>query len=170
MARYENAVAVLTSEPLEEIIRNGSSGKWGNVTRDHVMAFPYLLLVRNGNFPRAPNDVSHKTAFAVGRISSVVETDERTKRGHPRLAIGISHIARVDVANAWTRSSNPVRYVDLRELGISPDELDFEPVGGSIARSEVPGELPGISIEAARAGLAARYNVRPDSIDFIFRG
>jgi hypothetical protein len=121
------AIALLTHEPVLEILSEGGTGNWvANAQR--VRNYPFVVLVRNRRHPSAPADVEHRTAFLVGRISGVRAVSETAVSGYPRVFIEISEYAEVAVSNAWGKSQNPVWFTDLETLGIKEDELQFKPV------------------------------------------
>ena len=167
-----NAVAVFTSWGKEDIIKRGASGNWG-VSADRILQNRYLVVTRNRHSDWCPDDYEHGTAFLIGRISGVAETEDITKDGRPRYAIEFDAYAEVEIPHIWGKSRNPVWFTDLDALGINLEDLSFvnvegiEPITVSKAQN-IPDD--GISFAEARRGLAARYSVSPSAVEIIIRG
>ncbi|WP_139276495.1 hypothetical protein [Spirulina major] len=68
---------------------------------------------------------AHKgTAFCVGRVSQIQAKNPEDAK--TRYAICISEYAPIHLPNVWDGGQNPVRYVNLQDLGIDPASLRFE--------------------------------------------
>ena len=167
-----NAVAVFTSWSKEDIINRGASGNWG-VSSYRILQNRYLVVIRNRHSDRCPDDYEHGTAFLIGRISGVDETEDVTKDGRPRYAIEFDAYAEVEIPDIWGKSRNPVWFTDLETLGIDLKDLSFVDVEGRKSVT-VPVALKsydeGISFAEARRGLAARYGVSASTIEILIRG
>lgn len=167
-----NAVAVFTSWGKEEIISRGASGNWG-VSSDRILQNRYVVVTRNRNSDWCPDDYEHGTAFLVGRISGVVETEDVTKDGRPRYAIEFDAYAEIEIPDIWGKSRNPVWFTDLDTLGIDLNDLSFVDVTGhepvTISATKASSDA-GISFAEARRGLATRYGVSANTIKITIHG
>lgn len=167
-----SAVAVLTSWNKEDLLARRASGNWG-VSPERILQNRYVVTIRNRHTDWAPHDIEHGTAFLVGRISGVEETDEKTADGRPRVAIVFDAYAEIDIPNAWGKSRNPVWFTNLEAIGIDLNDLEFVEVGtGEKIENTHPSSAPieGLSFAEARRGLAARYGVSPNSIEITING
>lgn len=164
-----HAVAIYTSESADSILEHGFTGNWGT-RAERVSEYRYVVCIRNGRHPSAPNDVPNGTAFLVGMIGNVWEVSEATQDGRPRVAIGISEVAEVRVEGAWGKNRNPVWYTTLEELGIDPEGLEFIPVEPAETPKIVTSAIKPLSFEEARAGIAQFYKVPPKNVEISIRG
>jgi hypothetical protein len=167
------AIRVLTEIPADQIIRDGGTGNWSAALQKAAM-YPYVVCVRHGNRPASPNDVPHKTAFLIGRISGTHETEEIDGKGNPRLFLAFDRYAEINVPEFWGDSQNPVGYVDLEESGIDVNSLSFKTVEKTHLVQGLDhleeGNRIGLSFAEARLGLAQRYGVDARSIEILIRG
>ena len=171
-ATATSAVAVFTSWKKDDLLARGASGNWG-VSPDRILQNRYVVVTRNRHSDWAPDDVEHGTAFLVGHISGVLETDETTADGRPRVAIAFDSYAEVSIPDAWGKSRNPVWFTNLETFGIDLSELNFIDLktGEKSERAVVsPMAVQGLSFAEARRGLAARYGVSPNSIVISING
>ncbi len=167
-----SAVAVFTSWKKDDILARGASGNWG-VSPDRILQNRYVVVTRNRHSDWAPDDVEHGTAFLVGRISGVLETDETTADGRSRFAISFDSYAEVRIPGVWGKSRNPVWFTSLETLGIDLNNLNFIDLktGEKADKAVVPCmSVEGLSFAEARRGLAARYGVSPNSITISING
>jgi hypothetical protein len=131
------------------------------------------VVTRNRHSDWAPDDFDHGTAFLVGRISGVMETDETTADGRPRFAIAFDAYAEINKPEVWSKSRNPVWFTNLDALGIDLSSLEFIDVesGNSISSLKGPQVVvEGLSFAEARRGLAARYGVPSNRIEITIHG
>ena len=167
------AIAVFTSWSKEDILKRGASGNWG-VSPDRILQNRYVVVTRNRHSDWCPDDYEHGTAFLIGRVSGVIETDETTKDGRPRYAIAFDAYAEINTPDVWGKSRNPVWFTDLDTLGIDLDSIEFVEIETGnpveVPKPPKPTLEGGLSFAEARKGLAARYGVSANSIDIIIRG
>ncbi len=174
MSTINSAVAVLTSRSKNEIIERGGTGNWV-ASPERITQKRYVVAIRNQreNAHWHQNDFDHGTAFLVGRISGIAETDESTADGRMRYVIEFDAYAEVDVPAAWGKSRNPVRFTTLDELGINLDSIEFTSLADG-ARVQPAGTAPGndngLTFAEARRGLAAHYGVAPNNVEIVIRG
>ncbi len=131
------AIALFTREAVAEVLAGGGTGNWVT-SAERAEEQPLVVLIRNARHPKAPRDVDHGTAFLVGKVSSVRRVAEASAGGYPRVFIEFSAYALAEVPNAWGKSQNPVWYTDLTTLGISEDELKFQPMPHQPASDDAP--------------------------------
>ena len=121
MEYVENTVKVFTGKSLETMESEGGCAYW-KLNKERAARCKYLVAVRNSHAEWSEEDVEHGTAFLVGKISgiSIEPTDNRC-------IIEMSEIAEINIPNSWDGSRNPVAYTSLEDLGIPPDDLDWQP-------------------------------------------
>lgn len=178
MSKKSSAVIVMTARGPDRILREGGSQAWV-LNPDNARKHEYLVTVQNqhnGKWGGASEP--HGTAFLIGRISDVVPSSEEKSEG--RYMIRISEYARISLRHEW-RGRNPVRYITLDELGIDPDELQFDPMPSVVSEDEEIGDelqpvVPDapvkrgfLTIPEAKEGLAASLGVSIDKIEIIIR-
>lgn len=164
-----DVVAVFTSKSVETILADGGSQSWA-LDRVRASRCDYLVVCRNANDqPEGPED--HGSAFLVGKISDVVASTETPGR----FKIDISHFAHVDWADEWGGARNPVAY--WKDSDYKDDQgqvrdfkaLEFHKVE-DFAIERVRDEAPiGLTIAAAKAGLAASFNIPESAIEITIR-
>lgn len=164
------AVVVLTSETRQKILDQAGSRGWV-VNPRSVERCHYLVCCRKQDWDNKADGIPHRAAFLVGRISALQKLDESANaRGQARFYIGISEFAGVAIANVWRKElRNPVAYAGLKQLGIDPRRLKFQPM----ARNQLisPGEGPGrLTIAEAKRALATTFGVKPEDIEIIIKG
>ena len=174
MSTITSAVAVFTSRGKDEIIKRGGTGNWG-ASPDRIMQNRYVVVVRNRNENAHwhQNDFDHGTAFLIGRVSGVAETDDTTKDNRMRYVIEFDAYAEIDVPDAWGKSRNPVWFTNLDELGIDLNDVELVSVedGSTVKPAGRPSAGDdGLSFAEARRGLAARYGVAPNNVEIVLRG
>jgi len=162
------AIALLTRESVPEVLAAGGTGNWVT-SADRARGFPYVVLVRNGRHPASPSDTEHGAAFLVGRISGARISAATAVSGYPRIFIEISEYAPVSVPNAWSKSQNPVWYTDLTEFGINENELQFQPVPHTTAKSESPALDRDHLVAEAKRTIARLFSVPATAVDISIR-
>lgn len=170
----ENAIAVFTARSPRRVIEEEGSQAWVlNPVR--AKQCKWLVCTQNQHNPdHAFSDATepHAEAFLIGKISNIVPEDGGDIS---RWKIMINEFARVSIPNVWKGWRNPVRYTSLEDLGINVEGLKFETVESDITTVEPHTIRPrldypkGLTIAAARAGLAATLGVSPDSIEITIR-
>ncbi|MGL3111426.1 hypothetical protein [Bradyrhizobium sp. BR 1432] len=164
------AVVVFTSETRQRILEQAGSRGWVLSPRS-VEQCPYLVCCRRQDWDNKAEGIPSRTAFLVGRISSLAPLEEsKNSRGQARFRIGISEFADIAVADVWRKElRNPVAYIGLKQLGIDLKRLRFQPLpdarqaGSDRARG-------GLTIAEAKKALAATFGVRPEDIEITIKG
>lgn len=164
------AVVVFTSETKQNILDQAGSRGWV-LSPKSVEQCPYLVCCRRQNWHNKAEGIPSRSAFLVGRISSLTPLDDSANsRGQVRFRIGLSEFAELMVADVWRKElRNPVAYASLKELGIAHRKLRFQriqdsPLAGSDGRRE------GLTIADAKKGLAATFGVRPEDVEITIKG
>ncbi|PPJ01213.1 hypothetical protein C5E51_34420 [Nocardia nova] len=168
-----DTIVVFTARSADRIIREGGSQAWVlNPVRARQCR--YLVCTQNQHHPDHEfSDATepHGTGFLIGKISRLTPAAHEPDRW----LIEIDEYARINTPDLWDGSRNPVRYTDLKELGIDVDALEFEKMPQKEVESlntpaSAATEAAGLTIAQAKAGLAATYGVQPDAIEIVIRG
>lgn len=161
-----NAICVLTARGKERILAEGGSQAWVLDAR-RARGFEYVVCVQNCGFTDDWGQTSapHHTAFLVGRLRDVVHSEERPERWILRF----SEYAEVSVADAWPHLRNPIRYIDLQELGIDVAALEFHPMPEPEQEPQPAPRPAGLTIAEAKEGLALTFGVSPSDIEITVR-
>src|SRR3954453_5791267 len=156
------ALVVFTSETRQEILAHAGSRGWV-LSPKSVEHCPYLVCCRRRDWENKAEGIAPRTAFLVGRISSLPPLDEtKNSRGQARFHIGISEFADVAVADVWRKElRNPVAYAGLKQLGIAQRKLKFQPIPDAPIAGP-GGARSGLTIADAKKALAATFGVRPE--------
>jgi hypothetical protein len=108
----------------------------------------------------------------VGKIRDVVQDPN-----YPgRYLIQFSEFSRVNIPDAWKGDRNPVKYAELRELGIDPSQLEWERMPEPNETSSPTTEVKALAVDApltmaeAKKGLALTFGVAPEAIEITIRG
>lgn len=152
-----DVIAVLTYKSVETILEVGGTQSWA-LDRTRAARCDYVVMCRNAKTRDPEGPEEHGAAFLVGKVKDVVPSTE-TKG---RWLILVSEVARIDVKDQWS-GRNPVAYwkdSDYPEIDFKT--LDYEPV---IAESS----KKGLTIAAAKAGLAIGLKVPESAIEIIVR-
>jgi hypothetical protein len=160
------AIAVFTAKPLEMLLAHGGSGPWVGAEQ-RMNQQEYLVCVRKAK----PGTEGHGYAFLVGKISRVRRHDF-DRRGQQRWFIEISDYAEPSHAGRW-EWRNPVRYTTLDDLGIELKKLKFKPAPTPTEKPPDPepkSSVKPLTIAEAKAGLAVKFGVSPDTIDIHIKG
>ncbi len=167
----EPALVVFTSRTLDRMAREGGSQAW-TFSPLSARACRWLVCVWNARGAYAesePDRLVHGEAFLVAPIDSIEPSPQEPERWIARF----HEYAKISKRNAWNGQRLPFRYVELGELGIDLTTLHFVPVPHEHS-SRKPGQpqhqaMP-LSIEEAKLGLAARFNVAPENVEIVIRG
>lgn len=162
-------VAVFTSKSVETILSDGGSQSWA-LDRVRASRCDYLVMCRNANDqPEGPEP--HGSAFLVGKVADVVASTETAGR----YKILISHFAHVDWEDEWGGARNPVAY--WKDTDYTDDDgkvrdfkaLDFQRIEDFAVRRDGDHAPAGLTIAAAKSGLAATFNVPEAAIEITIR-
>ena len=179
----EEAVVVFTARSPERIIREGGSQAWVlNAARAKQAAWLVCTQNRhNRNHEFSDATEAHGSAFLIGKVSGVQETEEKSADGKKRYLISISEYALIDMSKFWEHDRNPVRYLSRSELerkGIKFTALDFQPMPTRAAEAATApaapptmlGAVVALTIADARKGLAVTFGVKPEAVEITIRG
>lgn len=164
------AIAIFTGKATSTILGLGGSQSWV-LDRNKAGRYKYAVLYFNSNAHWSPRGFAeHGDAFLVGRIADIVPSSDTAGRWK----VVFDAYAEAHGMGTWGGWRNPIRYTTLEELGIDGTELHFQPMPElpekPAAAREISLEPVRLTIETAKAGLAATYGVKPDAIEIIIRG
>jgi hypothetical protein len=106
--RVESVIKVFTGKSLETMLSEGRVGPW-KLDQDRASACLYVVAVRNVD--GEVDEIDHRTAFMIGKISEILEAGDRH-------VIAFGEYATLAIPNAWGGSRNPVAYTNLEKLKI----------------------------------------------------
>jgi hypothetical protein len=112
--------------------------------------------------------LAHGEAFLVAPIDSI----EPAPQEPDRWIVRFRQYARISIQNAWNGQRLPFRYVTLDDFDVSPDGLHFVPIAPTLVDAPSTLALPKaapLSIEAAKRGIAAKFNVPLEAIEITIR-
>lgn len=152
-----DVISVLTYKSVETILATGGTQSWA-LDRRRAARCDYVVMCRNANTRDAEGPEEHGAAFLVGKVKDVVPSTETPGRW----LILISEYASVDFKDQWS-GRNPVAYWKDDDFpDINFKALDYQPVE--------PAKPEGLTIAAAKAGLAITFNVPETAIEITIRG
>src|ERR1035441_8025593 len=102
----------------------------------------------------------------------------RWEGGRNRWLVEFSEFARIDCPGLWDHRRNPVRYTTLKELGINPSALKWEPMPKPVLAKQLAGKdtdtrktgVRPLTMAEAKMGLALTFKVPPEAIEITIRG
>jgi len=174
----DSAIVVFTSRGTELLLREGGSCSWV-LNSKRASECQYLVCVQNREPADHGNDwgdvsAPHKTAFFIGKISSVVLSPEWNGQHPKRWLVRVSKYATVAYPDMWAGARNPVAYSSLSELGIDESSLNFVDmpfvdIGSPKFEDKTVSSEAGITIKEAKLLLSKKYDISIESIEIIIR-
>lgn len=174
----ETSLLIFTAQTKEAILAIGGSTAW-RLDRNHARHCTYAVLTRNARASWAEGPEPHQSAFMVGKVSDVVPAEGRPGR----FMIQFAEYAFVNIPNFWKGDRNPVRYLDIDELGIDPSTLTWHPMPPPVedVQHEVEEEddlvfapptpsVGPLTMADAKIGLALTFGVPAEAIEITIRG
>lgn len=165
-----SAIVVFTAKSVEHMLKDGGTQSWV-LDKSNAKHREYVVCCRSG-LDEVEGPEPKGSAFLVGRVSDVVPSPE-----HPgRWLVRMSEFARVNLPDVWKGWRNPVKYIDLAELGIDPEDLTFEPMpepsaGAAPAAARTGGAGVGpLTIAQAKRGLSLTFGVPEEAVEITIRG
>jgi hypothetical protein len=161
---------VFTAKSIERILKEGGTSSW-RLDRNHARQCEFAVCTRNAHADWVEGPEAHHAAFLVGKVSDVVPASEAG-----RYLIQFSEYALVTVPDAWKGDRNPIKYADIKDLGIDPAKLKWRPMPEP---SEIPELTPHakpsatgspLTMAEAKKGLALTFGVKPEAIEITIRG
>ena len=150
-------VVVLTARGKSRILKEGGSQAW-RLNAHHAGKCSYVVCVQNRNKSWGQPEAKHHTAFLIGKISSISQSQEEDADG--RWIINISEYADISIPNMWDGNRNPVSYSSLEEMNIDLNELKFTKLNEDNSSKT----LDKISIPEAKRLLANYFDVPQENI------
>ncbi|RYE88587.1 MAG: hypothetical protein EOP19_00900 [Hyphomicrobiales bacterium] len=167
-----SALAIFTGKATPVVLEVGGSQSWV-LDQRKARACKYAVLYFNDHAPWSTKGFTeHGAAFLVGHISDVIQSEETPDR----YLVVFDKYAEVSDAGAWGGWRNPIRYTSIEDLGIDEAHLEFKPMPKPTAQfpgNSAPPPVPapkGLTIAAAKAGLAETFGVSPDAIEITIKG
>ncbi len=153
----ENTIITYTRNQLQDIKAKGCDYSW-ILNKQRAEKCQYLVCCHSEGAKR-------QDAFLVALISRIryVGVDENS--GKNRWAIDIYEYASIDVPKVWKGWQNPVHYANLEELGIDPCMIKFKKLQESRKN-----DIPLLTIEQAKQGLAKSFNLNTEQIEILIKG
>lgn len=166
------AVVVFTARTVEQILAEGGTSAW-KLHPDHARSRAYCVCTRNSfaRWSKAGHAEPHRTAFLVGKISNVVPALNRDRR----YLIEFSEYALVNVPDVWVKGDrNPVKYVNLEDLGIDPTTLTWKLMPQpqqqrTAATTPAASASPAGVLAEAKQLVATAFNISPDKVEIVIR-
>lgn len=163
-----SAIAIYTGKPTETILADGGSQAWV-LDRKNAQKTEYGVVCFNPNAEWSKGNVDHGAAFFIGKISRVTPSPIEPERS----IVLFDEYAEVNLPDIWGGWRNPIKYTSLEELGIDITKLNFQPMpkkADSSSGIAIPTGDNSLTIEAAKAGLALTFGVKPESVEITIRG
>lgn len=169
----DEVLAVFTAKSVEAILEVGGTQSW-KLDRGHAKQCRYAVLCRNAYTTWGDGKEPHGTAFMIGRIADVVRSVD-----DGRWLVTFDQYARINLPNIWKGWRNPVRYTTFEELGVSLEDIKFQPMppvdDNSKAEQDASshhddGSQNHLTIAQAKQGLAKTFGVSPEAIEITIRG
>ena len=165
----DEAAVVFTAKSVERILCEGGTSSW-RLDRNHARQCVFAVCTRNANADWVEGPEAHHSAFLVGKIRDVVPAPD----SDGRYLIQFSEYARVNIPDAWKGDRNPVKYASLKDIGIDPSSLKWEPmpvpVEPATPRVIAPPAVAPLTMAEAKKGLALTFGVPPEAIEITIRG
>jgi hypothetical protein len=115
-----DTIMTFTENELETIKAKGGDYNWV-LNQQNAGNCKYLVCCHSHGAKRG----TARTAFLVGLISKIVDSETRSDEG--RAKICISEYAEIDIPDVWKKIwQNPFKYTSLEELGINVSDLKFQ--------------------------------------------
>ena len=163
----DNTVKVFTAKSVDRILKEGGTSSW-KLNQHRARQMEYAVCYRNVNrtdqIGGGPTPEEHHESFLIGRIRDIVPSPSEVGRW----LIRFSEYARLDGEGKWAGDRNPVIYDDIEDLEIDLGDLEWLPMPATESMLERPSSKvstpEGMSIDAAKQGLARHFGVREDQV------
>jgi hypothetical protein len=167
----DKVLAVFTSRTIERMCSEGGSQAW-TFSAVNARECQWLICVWNarGAYAESGADhLEHREAFLIAPIDAI----DASAQEPDRWIVRFHKYARISIPNAWNGQRLPFRYLTLDKFGLAPEALQFietATLGGSSSPQQMRPKATPLSIEAAKIGLAAKFNVSPEAVEITIRG
>lgn len=170
-------LVVHTAQSKQRILSDGGTSGW-LLDPSMVKQCRHVVCTRNA-FPRERGaDVGepleqHHSAFLVGRISGLRQLPA-VAGTRPRYIVLIDAAAEVSVPNVWDGAKHPVRYLkddEIKRRGLDLEALKFVAISPPTPSKSggVDGSFPPLTIQEAKARLAAGLGISPEAIEITIK-
>ena len=171
MGSVMDAVIVFTAKDINKTIEQGGAGNW-KLNAERAKKCDYLILTANSHHRDSMHPKEkHRNAFLIGKISGLSPEayDDLGNKEDDRWVIQFSEYAEIDISNAWKGYQNPVKYTDLSEFDIDPEQLDWKPFPADQVINQTHIGIPALTIEEAKFGIAKKLGIAPECIEITIR-
>lgn len=166
-----DTIIVFTAKDLDKTIEQGGSGNW-KLNPARAKKCEYVLLTANSHHRQSAHPTGmHGDAFLLGRISGLSPDtyDDLQNLESNRWIIQFSEYAEVDIPKIWGGYQNPVKYADLSDLGIDPEQLEWNSFPTERIADQTLIGIPELTIKEAKIGVSKKLGISPDCIEIIIR-
>ena len=166
-----SAVVVFTAKDFNRTIEQGGCGNWKlNVGR--VKKCDYVVLTANSHHLKSMHTKDkHGHAFLIGKISGLTHEayDDLGNKEDDRWIIQFSEYALIDIPGVWGGYQNPVKYVEISDLGIDPEQQDWKPFPIGQGNKQEHISVLELTIDEAKIGISKKLGISPECIEIIVR-
>lgn len=166
-----DTVVIFTAKDLQKAFEQGGAGNW-KLNAERVRKCGYIILTANSQHRQSVHPKSkHGHAFLIGKISGLSPEayDDLGNKKDSRWIIQFSEYAEVDIPDVWGGYQNPVKYGFLSDYDIDPDTLDWKPFPLDQVVDQALINVPPLTIEQAKLGMAKKLGITPDCIEITIR-
>lgn len=158
-----DTVVVFTRKGIDTIFAQGGSGDWV-ANEERLVKCSYFVATANAHSRNSEHpEAMHAHAFLLGKVAGTKDAPENPGRS----IIQLSEYAEIDVPDAWAGQRNPVRYLNLFDLGIDLEQVEWKPFPSELEMAHDP--IPALTIEEAKRGLSKKLGVTPETIEITIR-
>jgi len=190
------SVLVFTHRSTELLTKLNGSTSW-YLNPERAKNCDYVICVRNKS-RLSTDDIDHKTAFLVGKVSNVVQSLNLPRDEH-RYMIEFREYAEILIPDVWKKWRSPVIYQNTQELEeslnlkfkelnwltVPPRDHEYikayfehensfyesqEKVSNKFRAKKGVRSKDGLSIAEAKSQLSKFYDIEEDNIEIILKG
>jgi hypothetical protein len=166
-----DTIVVFTAKNMDRIFEQAGSGNW-RLDAERAKKCVYAVLTAN-SYHRGSGHAKdkHGHAFLIGKISGLTSEayDDLGDREDNRWVIRFSEYAEIDVPDVWGGYRNPIKYGNLSDFGIDPEQIDWKPFPIDRAVNPADDAVPPLTIEEAKLAISKKFGIAPDCIEIIIR-
>ena len=167
-----DTLLVFTAKDIHKTIQQGGCGNW-KLDANRAKKCTYIVLTANSHHKESlhPKE-NHGQAFLIGKISGISPEayDDLGNKEDNRWVIQFDEYAELqDSTIVWGGYQNPVKYMELSDLGIKPSELEWKPFPFDQVEDLSQKKIPELTIEEAKQGIAKKLGIQPDCIEITIR-
>jgi hypothetical protein len=157
-----NTVMVFTGKSLNNFVDEGGSGDW-TVRPNRIRNCRWLVAAKNQHADWSVGTEEHGTAFLIGQISGIRESDEPG-----RSVIRFDRYAEINIPEAWPGQRNPVMYTTIDKIGIHPDALEWKDMPKGNPQEPKAMDAAAV-LRAAKATIAKALAIDSQQVEITIR-